>query len=57
MLPTGGVSHDNVKEWINAGSYAVGAGSAIVGGAEDGDYDQVKENAARFVELIAEARR
>jgi len=57
LLPTGGVSHDNVKEWIKAGSYAVGAGSAIVGGAEKGDYDQVKENAARFVELIAEARR
>ena len=57
LLPTGGVSHDNVKEWIKAGSYAVGAGSAIVGGAEEGDYDRVKDNAARFVELIAEARK
>jgi len=56
LLPTGGVSHDNVKEWIEAGSYAVGAGSAIVGGAKDDDYEKVKKDAARFVELIEEAR-
>ncbi len=56
LLPTGGVNHDNVKSWIEAGSYAVGAGSAIVKGAEKGDYDEVKKSAARFVELIKEAR-
>ncbi len=56
LLPTGGVSHDNVKEWFKAGSFAVGAGSAIVKGAEEGDFDQVRDNAARFVELIAEVR-
>jgi len=57
LLPTGGVNHDNVKEWFKAGSFAVGAGSAIVSGADEGDYDRVKDNAARFVELIAEARK
>ena len=56
LLPTGGVSHDNVKEWFKAGSFAVGAGSAIVKGAEEGDFDKVRDNAARFVELIAEVR-
>jgi len=56
LLPTGGVNHNNVKEWFKAGSFAVAAGSAIVSGADEGDYDQVKENAARFVELIAEVR-
>ncbi len=56
LLPTGGVNHDNVKEWFKAGSFAVGAGSAIVSGAEEGDFDQVRDNAARFVELIAEVR-
>jgi len=56
LLPTGGVDHDNVKEWFKAGSFAVGAGSAIVKGAEEGDFDQVRDNAARFVELIAEVR-
>ncbi len=56
LLPTGGVNHDNVKEWFKAGSFAVGAGSAIVKGAEEGDFDKVRDNAARFVELIAEVR-
>ncbi len=56
LLPTGGVNHDNVKDWFKAGSFAVGAGSAIVSGAEEGDFDQVRDNAARFVELIAEVR-
>jgi len=56
LLPTGGVNHDNVKEWFKAGSFAVGAGSAIVKGAEEGDFDQVRDNAVRFVELIAEVR-
>ena len=56
LLPTGGVNHDNVKDWFKAGSFAVGAGSAIVSGAEKGDFDQVRDNAARFVELIAEVR-
>ena len=56
LLPTGGVSHDNVKEWFKAGSFAVGAGSAIVKGADEGDFEQVRENAAKFVELINEVR-
>ena len=56
LLPTGGVSHDNVKDWIEAGSFAVAAGSAIVAGAEEGDYEQVKRNAEKFVELIEEAK-
>ncbi len=56
LLPTGGVNHDNVKEWFKAGSFAVGAGSAIVKGAEEGDFDKVRDNAARFVELIVEVR-
>ncbi|SDM34319.1 bifunctional 2-keto-4-hydroxyglutarate aldolase/2-keto-3-deoxy-6-phosphogluconate aldolase [Halarsenatibacter silvermanii] len=56
LIPTGGVDHDNVKDWINAGSFAVGAGSAIVSGAKEDDYQKVQEDAARFVELIEEAR-
>lgn len=56
LLPTGGVSHDNVKDWIDAGSFAVAAGSAIVEGADQGNFEQVKENAEKFVELIDEVR-
>ncbi len=30
LLPTGGVSVDNVGEWLGAGSFALGVGSALV---------------------------
>ena len=55
-MPTGGVSLDNVKEWIKAGSWAVGVGSALSKGAKTGDYEQVTETAKEFIRLIKEAR-
>jgi 2-dehydro-3-deoxyphosphogluconate aldolase/(4S)-4-hydroxy-2-oxoglutarate aldolase len=33
LMPTGGVSVDNVGEWIKAGAVAVGAGSTLTAGA------------------------
>ncbi len=56
LLPTGGVNIDNAKDWFDAGSFAVGAGSAIVDGAESGDYKKVEENARQFAELISTIR-
>ena len=56
LMPTGGVSLDNVKDWIKAGSTAVGVGSALSKGAENGNYDKVTENAKEFIRLIKEAR-
>lgn len=56
LLPTGGVSLDNVKDWIKAGSFAVGVGSALTKGAKTGDYDKVTETAKEFIKLIKEAR-
>lgn len=56
LLPTGGVSLDNVKEWINAGSFAVGVGSELTAGAKKGDYEEVIRTAAEFVKRIREAR-
>ncbi len=56
LLPTGGVNLDNVAEWIKAGSFAVGVGSALTAGARNGDYDQVAETAAKFIEKITTAR-
>lgn len=34
MMPTGGVSIDNVAEWFKAGAVAVGAGGALTGGGK-----------------------
>ncbi|ADQ13524.1 bifunctional 2-keto-4-hydroxyglutarate aldolase/2-keto-3-deoxy-6-phosphogluconate aldolase [Halanaerobium hydrogeniformans] len=56
LMPTGGVNLDNVKEWIKAGSYAVGVGSSLTKGAKTGDYEQVTKTAKEFVRLIKEAR-
>jgi 2-dehydro-3-deoxyphosphogluconate aldolase/(4S)-4-hydroxy-2-oxoglutarate aldolase len=56
LMPTGGVSLDNVKDWIKAGSLAVGVGSSLSKGAKTGDYDQVTETAKEFIKLIKEAR-
>jgi len=56
LMPTGGVSLDNVKDWIKAGSLAVGVGSSLSKGAKTGDYEQVTETAKEFLRLIKEAR-
>jgi 2-dehydro-3-deoxyphosphogluconate aldolase/(4S)-4-hydroxy-2-oxoglutarate aldolase len=55
-MPTGGVSLDNVKDWIKAGSLAVGVGSSLSKGAKTGDYEQITETAKEFIRLIKEAR-
>jgi len=56
MMPTGGVSVENVAEWITAGAVAVGAGSSLTGGAKTGNYAQITETAKRFIEEIQKAR-
>lgn len=56
IMPTGGVSADNVNEWINAGVVAVGAGSSLTKGAKTGDYEAITAEAKKFVENIKAAR-
>lgn len=56
IMPTGGVSVDNVGEWIKAGAVAVGAGGSLTAGAKTGDYKKITETAKLFVERIKEAR-
>lgn len=56
MMPTGGVDVDNVGQWIKAGAVAVGAGSALTGGAKSGDYASITVKAKQFVEQIRLAR-
>ena len=57
LLPTGGVNLDNVKDWIKAGSFAVGVGSSLTAGADEGDFEQVTENARNFITKINEAKK
>jgi 2-dehydro-3-deoxyphosphogluconate aldolase/(4S)-4-hydroxy-2-oxoglutarate aldolase len=58
IMPTGGVSVDNVADYFEAGAVAVGAGSALVDyeAIENDDMDGVRESAAEFVEAVEAAR-
>jgi 2-dehydro-3-deoxyphosphogluconate aldolase / (4S)-4-hydroxy-2-oxoglutarate aldolase len=56
LMPTGGVSLENVADWINAGSVAVGVGGNLTAGAKTGDFASITHLARQFVEKIKEAR-
>jgi len=56
LMPTGGVCLENVGEWIEAGSVALGVGGNLTAGAKKGDYDSITELARKFIAKIQEAR-
>ena len=55
-MPTGGVTLDNVEDWIKAGAVAVGVGGSLTRGAKTGDYAGIEALAKQFVEKIKQAR-
>ena len=42
IMPSGGVSIDNIDKWVNNGAFAVGIGSALTKGVTNGDYSSVE---------------
>jgi 2-dehydro-3-deoxyphosphogluconate aldolase/(4S)-4-hydroxy-2-oxoglutarate aldolase len=58
LMPTGGVTPDNAGEWLRAGAYAVGLGSALVDPklVASGDLAGLTERARRVTAQVAEAR-
>ena len=56
MMPTGGVTVENVGEWINAGAVAVGAGSSLTGGAKKGDYASIITIGRQMIAEVKKAR-
>jgi 2-dehydro-3-deoxyphosphogluconate aldolase/(4S)-4-hydroxy-2-oxoglutarate aldolase len=56
LMPTGGVDVENAGDWIRAGAVAVGAGSSLIGPAQNGEYSRVTRLAREFIKKIAEAR-
>ncbi|MGA3194842.1 MAG: bifunctional 2-keto-4-hydroxyglutarate aldolase/2-keto-3-deoxy-6-phosphogluconate aldolase [Terriglobales bacterium] len=56
LMPTGGVSIDNVDEWIKAGAVAVGVGGSLTAGAKTGDFATITKLARQFVEKIKHTR-
>ncbi len=57
LMPTGGVSVENVAEWIKAGAVAVGVGGSLTAGAQSGNYQQITDTAKQFIERIQQARK
>lgn len=56
MMPTGGVTLENVGEWIKAGAVAVGVGGNLTAGAKKGDYNSITQTAKQFIQNINNAR-
>ena len=56
MMPTGGVTVENVQEWIRAGAVAVGAGGSLTAGAKKDNYNSITEIAKQFIQNIKTAR-
>ncbi|MFD1177648.1 bifunctional 4-hydroxy-2-oxoglutarate aldolase/2-dehydro-3-deoxy-phosphogluconate aldolase [Paenibacillus puldeungensis] len=56
LMPTGGVSLDNIAKWIENGCVAVGIGGNLMSPAKTGDFDRITESAQQYVEKVREAR-
>lgn len=56
LMPTGGVNLDNIHEWLQAGSIAVGIGGNLTRGVAAGDYAQIVERAKCFVHAAQKAK-
>ena len=54
MMPTGGVSIDNVAEWFAAGAFAVGAGSSLCPAflVKEGNFNAISKRAAEFSKIV-----
>ncbi|KRE22716.1 bifunctional 2-keto-4-hydroxyglutarate aldolase/2-keto-3-deoxy-6-phosphogluconate aldolase [Paenibacillus sp. Soil522] len=57
VMPTGGVSLDNLKDWIKAGAVAVGIGSDLTKDAvKTGDFSLIEKKAAAYIAAYREAK-
>ena len=52
IMPTGGVSIDNLADWFQAGAVAVGVGGNLLAPAAQGDYEAVTEIATQYTKAF-----
>ena len=58
LLPTGGVSLDNLEQWFQAGVVGVGVGGELTREAlATGDFDRATQTARQFVEKVRECKK
>jgi 2-dehydro-3-deoxyphosphogluconate aldolase/(4S)-4-hydroxy-2-oxoglutarate aldolase len=58
IVPTGGVTSDNLGAWLAAGAFAVGAGGSLCPSADivAGRFDAIEQRARAFADALAAAR-
>lgn len=56
MMPSGGVSLDNMDKWLANGAWAVGIGSALTKDMKEKGYSSVKKEAKAFVDKYNELK-
>ena len=54
LMPTGGVTIENAREWLDAGSVALGVGSHLTHGAKSGDFASVTALARQFMQRASD---
>lgn len=56
IMPSGGVSENNIGEWIKAGAVAVSAGGKVTAPAAMNDFKEVTKNAKKFMAAFQDAK-
>jgi 2-dehydro-3-deoxyphosphogluconate aldolase/(4S)-4-hydroxy-2-oxoglutarate aldolase len=56
IMPTGGVSLDNMAEWFKAGVVSVGVGGNLLAPAATGEFDKITEIAAEYMAKFREIK-
>lgn len=51
VIPTGGIGEDNLREWLDAGAFAVGVGGKLFAGLKTGDLGAVTDMAKRLTAI------
>ncbi len=57
LMPTGGVSLDNIQDWFACGVVAVGVGGELTAPAKTNDFQGVTDRARAFVQAVNSARK
>ncbi|MCJ1764803.1 bifunctional 2-keto-4-hydroxyglutarate aldolase/2-keto-3-deoxy-6-phosphogluconate aldolase [Mammaliicoccus sciuri] len=52
LMPSGGVNLDNVSDWIEKGSFAVGIGGDLTKKFTGNNYEVISEKAQKYVEAV-----
>ncbi|WP_215148631.1 bifunctional 4-hydroxy-2-oxoglutarate aldolase/2-dehydro-3-deoxy-phosphogluconate aldolase [Exiguobacterium sp. s91] len=56
IMPTGGISLDNMDQWFSNGSVAIGVGGSLLAPAKTGDFDKITNLAKQYVQRLKEIK-